>query len=79
MHTTNNISRIRESFPDAAFRKSSYSGRFDGNSNCVEIAVGTDVVGVRDSKQRSQEVLLFSRSEWHAFVMGAKAGEFDLK
>jgi hypothetical protein len=66
-------------FPDAAFRKSSVSGQFDGNSNCVEVAIVADAVGVRDSKNRKQSPLRFSRSEWIAFIKGVKAGEFDMQ
>ena len=65
--------------PDDAFRKSSMSGQFDGNSNCVEVAIIADVVGVRDSKNRKQSPLRFSRSEWIAFIKGVKAGEFDMQ
>jgi hypothetical protein len=66
-------------FPDSTFRKSSYSGKFDGNSNCVEVAVAQDAIGVRDSKNRNDSVLRFTRSEWDAFIQGVKAGEFDLR
>ena len=66
-------------FPDAAFRKSTMSGQFDGNSNCVEVAIVADAVGVRDSKNRAQAPLQFTRSEWVAFIKGVTAGEFDMK
>jgi hypothetical protein len=66
-------------FPDAAFRKSTMSGQFDGNSNCVEVAIVADAIGVRDSKDRTQTPLRFSRSEWIAFIKGVKAGEFDVQ
>lgn len=66
-------------FPDAAFRKSTMSGQFDGNSNCVEVAIVAGAVGVRDSKNRTQSPLRFSRSEWIAFIKGVKAGEFDMQ
>jgi hypothetical protein len=33
---------------------------------------------MRDSKDRSGPVLVFTRSEWQAFVDGVKSGEFDL-
>jgi hypothetical protein len=66
-------------FSDAAFHKSSMSGQFDGNSNCVEVAIIADAVGVRDSKNRKQSALRFSRREWIAFIKGVKAGEFDMQ
>ena len=59
----------------AAWHKST---RSSGNGNCVEVAVVDDAVGVRDSKDRSGPVLVFTASEWRAFIAGAKDGEFDL-
>ena len=73
------VGAAENSFPDAAFHKSSMSGQFDGNSNCVEVAIVADAVGVRDSKNRTQATLQFTRSEWIAFVKGVKAGEFDME
>lgn len=59
----------------AQWRKSSISG---GNGACVEVA-GTDHgVAVRDSKDRSGPVLIFTPGEWRAFAAGVKAGRFDL-
>ena len=66
-------------FPDAAFRKSTMSGQFDGNSNCVEVAIVANAIGMRDSKDRTQAPLHFTRSEWVAFIKGVKAGEFDVQ
>jgi len=71
-------SSFTKNFPNAVFQKSSTSGKFDGNSNCVEVAFVTDAIGVRDSKNRAQSPLQFTRSEWAAFIQGVKAGEFDL-
>jgi hypothetical protein len=59
----------------AAWHKSS---RSSGNGNCVEVAVVDDAVAVRDTKDRSGPVLVFTAAEWSAFVSGAKDGEFDL-
>jgi hypothetical protein len=48
------------------------------NSNCVEVASLPDGgVGVRDSKDPSGPVLRFTPGEWHAFLGGARTGEFD--
>jgi hypothetical protein len=58
------------------WRKSSRSG---SNGQCVEVRDRGDAVDVRDSKDRSGPVLVFTSAEWAAFVAGAKAGEFDLK
>lgn len=57
----------------AVWRKSPES--FSGD--CVEVAAAEDTVAVRDSKDPNGPVLAFSRSEWRAFVRGAKNGEFD--
>ena len=59
----------------AAWHKSS---RSSGNGNCVEVAVVDEAVAVRDTKDRSGPMLVFTPAEWRAFVAGAKAGEFDL-
>jgi len=48
------------------------------NSNCVEVAsLPNGGVGVRDSKDPSGPVLRFTPGEWHAFLGGARTGEFD--
>jgi hypothetical protein len=61
---------------NAVWRKSTRSGPF--TDNCVEVAFVESGVVVRDSKDRSGPVLIFTHSEWDAFVGGAKDGEFDL-
>ncbi|MFD0594807.1 DUF397 domain-containing protein [Catellatospora coxensis] len=54
------------------------SSRSDGQgANCVEVAVETDTVGVRDSKDRGGAVLAYAADDWTAFLSGVKAGEFD--
>lgn len=61
-----------------AFRKSSYSA---DNLCCVEVAVASDRVLIRDSKVArspfASPILTFNPDEWRAFVAGVKAGEFD--
>ena len=48
------------------------------NGACVEVAGLPDGrVGVRHSKDPSGPVLRFTPAEWHAFLIGARAGEFD--
>lgn len=55
--------------------KSSYS---DAGNDCVETAFHGEYVFVRDAKNRDGEALRFTRSEWNAFLRGARDGEFDL-
>lgn len=60
---------------DSSWIKSSLSF---SNSNCVEVASLPDgEIGVRDSKDSEGPVLRFTSSEWHAFLGGARNGEFD--
>lgn len=54
------------------------STRSSGNGNCVEVAILDREVAVRDTKDRSGPVLLFTPADWDSFVAGAKNGEFDL-
>lgn len=49
-----------------------------GGNNCVEVVMEGDKVLVRDSKDKSGPVLIFTRAEWSAFIGSAKDGEFDL-
>lgn len=59
------------------WRKSSYSGSNGGG--CVEVAAFPGrAVGVRDSKDPEGPKLVFAPNDWRAFIVGVKAGEFDL-
>jgi hypothetical protein len=49
-----------------AWVKSSYSSEQGGN--CVEVATGSRMVHVRDSKDRESGSLAFSPEAWAAFV-----------
>ncbi|WP_436837286.1 DUF397 domain-containing protein [Micromonospora matsumotoense] len=49
------------------------SSRSTNNGDCVECAVLPDRVAVRDSKDRSGPVLLFSARQWSAFVAAPPA------
>jgi hypothetical protein len=49
-----------------AWFKSSYSGNEGGA--CIEVAIASDAVHVRDSKTPANAQLAFQRSEWAAFV-----------
>jgi Domain of unknown function (DUF397) len=58
----------------ATWNKSSHSG----NNGCVEVAHGEDQIAVRDSKDPSGPMLLFTPREWRAFLDGVRDGEFDV-
>jgi Domain of unknown function (DUF397) len=60
-------------FLSADWRK----GRESGNNGCVEVAFVEGGVAVRDSKDRSGPVLLFTAHEWAAFLNGVRNGDFD--
>ncbi len=47
------------------------------SSSCVEVAQEGDLVMVRDSKNLETAPLKFTQKEWHAFLSGARNGEFD--
>lgn len=57
------------------WRKSSYSS---DDGNCVEVADLDDGGrAVRDSKDPTGPVLMFTPAEWSAFTAGVRNGEFD--
>lgn len=60
-----------------SWKKSSYSNGTGGD--CVEVAELPDGGRlVRDTKDSGRgPVLRFTASEWRAFVLGTKDGEFD--
>jgi Domain of unknown function (DUF397) len=61
----------------AVWHKSTRSGGNGGD--CVEVAVNLPgIVAVRDSKNRTGGTLLFTPSEWAAFLDGVRGGDFDL-
>ena len=51
---------------EMTWRKSSYSG--GGNGDCVEVAVSTEMIGVRDSKNVTGPTLEFSVDQWRRFL-----------
>ncbi|MBF6299992.1 DUF397 domain-containing protein [Nocardia amamiensis] len=59
----------------ARWFKSSHSG---GGADCVEVAfLAGGAVGIRDSKNSTGPVLVFTPSDWNAFTAGVMNGEFD--
>jgi hypothetical protein len=67
---------LRVNLDGAQWRRSNRSGPF--SDNCVEVAFVDGAIAVRDSRNPTGPVLLFTQGEWDAFVGGAKDGEFDL-
>lgn len=45
---------------------------------CVEVARKDGEVAVRDTKDPSKTMLVFTNDEWKAFIDGAKTGAFDV-
>ncbi|MFJ3220916.1 DUF397 domain-containing protein [Kitasatospora sp. NPDC086801] len=58
---------------ELAWFKSSYSGNEGGE--CVEVAETTEVIHVRDSKDKSGPQLAFEPASWQAFVAFAATAE----
>jgi hypothetical protein len=57
------------------WRKSRYS---NPSGNCLELAELPDgSVAIRNSRHPAGPALIYTRAEITAFVLGAKAGEFD--
>lgn len=57
------------------WQKSSYCG----TNACVEVALTSDAILVRDSKNPQVAPLSFTGDEWSAFLQGVQAGEFNQK
>jgi hypothetical protein len=55
-----------------------YARSNGSGSACVEAGRGHDVVGVRDSKDRTIGPLVFGKMTWASFVQQVKAGQYDL-
>ena len=49
----------------------------DTQGSCVQMAEAGDVVHVRDSKNPAGPMLTFTKTEFAAWLDGAKKGEFD--
>lgn len=72
-HANSNTAGL--SFPNAAWRKSSYSG---DQSSCVELAPLPAHVGIRDSKRPAQPALSVRPAAWTAFAAKVRTGGMDV-
>jgi hypothetical protein len=70
------VKGLRVNLEDARWRASNRGGPHPDSR--VEVAFVDGAIAVRDSKNPTGPVLLFTPDEWDAFVGGAKDGEFDL-
>ena len=63
-------------FTSAVWRKSTWSG--DNGGACVEVALlNGGTVALRDSKDKGNgQILLFTVSDWGAFIAGTSGGEY---
>jgi hypothetical protein len=61
---------------NAQWRKSVRSG--PNCDNCVEVAFVDGATAVRNSKDPTGPVVIFTPGEWGAFIGGVRDGEFDL-
>jgi hypothetical protein len=65
------VAQFESAHPE--WRKSTSSA----TSNCVEVAFTGESVLIRHSRDESGLVLVFSQTEWAAFLTGVRNGEFD--
>ena len=60
--------------PGGPWRKAQLS---QTSGNCVQVTNLHGLIAIRDSKDPSGPVLLYTPAEWQAFLDGVKKGEFD--
>lgn len=64
---------------NAVWRKSSRTGSASGaGGKCVEVAMTTSLIGVRDSHSPDKGFLAFSPTQWQNLIRGVKHEELDL-
>lgn len=47
------------------------------NGHCLEVAAAVGNIAIRDSKDPDGPILIYTPSEFRAFLDGARNGEFD--
>jgi len=68
-------SKIEFDRDSLSWQLSSYT---NGSGECVEVAALPEGGrAIRDSKDRSGPILVFTAAEWRAFIAGVRDGEFD--
>lgn len=65
---------VGSAFASLEWRKAQ---RSVNNGACVELARAGSMIAMRDSKDPVGPVLMYTPAEFHAFLDGAKNGEFD--
>ncbi|MGI8309333.1 DUF397 domain-containing protein [Saccharopolyspora hattusasensis] len=65
------IFRAYKHLSNARWRKSRRSA---SNAHCVEVAVATGAIGVRDTKDRDGGTLVFTPAQWTSFTTSLKQG-----
>lgn len=77
--TSTTAANMTHELTTAVWRKSSRTGSGSGGGgDCVEVAMTTKLVGIRDSKNPSKANLVFSFDQWHNFIRRVKNEELDL-
>lgn len=59
------------------FRTSQFTKRVLISYTCVSVKEDGPSVLVRSTQDPSKTTVRFTKDEWHAFVRGVKAGDFD--
>ena len=54
------------------------SSRSSGNGACVEVAITSTYIGIRDSKNKTGPALAVDRRAFTEFIRAVRAGHFDL-
>jgi hypothetical protein len=63
--------------PDSTRARWRKSSRSNGEQACVELAAGTSMTVVRDSKNAASGALVLDVATWHAFRCVIKSGGLD--
>ncbi|MBV9011186.1 MAG: DUF397 domain-containing protein [Pseudonocardiales bacterium] len=66
--------------PHTTWRKSSRSGSGSGSGGggCIEVATIGGSIGVRDSRNPNEKILVFSSCQWQGLIQTVTHESFDL-